>query len=185
MCRRQLLGDFDPAMAPLLLSYGKALYELAFASQGVMGKEEVDKVAVGAGPGELVLDMARYGLTVADEDDVPVPSSSKFVFGGDEATFDDDAEDAEDEPGNAEAGPSTAAGNDEEGQEGEGEAEEGADEPEDDYNAAWEVLDVARTIYAKAVEGKSDEEAREDKLNLAETYLALGDVSLETGESVD
>ena len=45
------MGDFDPAMAPLLLSYGKALYELAFASQGVMGKEEVDKVAVGAGPG--------------------------------------------------------------------------------------------------------------------------------------
>jgi len=36
-------------MAPLLLSYGKALYELAFASQGVMGKEEVDKAATGAG----------------------------------------------------------------------------------------------------------------------------------------
>jgi len=47
--RRQLVGDFDPAMAPLLLSYGKALYELAFASQGVMGKEEVDKAATGAG----------------------------------------------------------------------------------------------------------------------------------------
>lgn len=36
-------------MAPLLLSYGKALYELAFASQGVMGKEEVDKATTGAG----------------------------------------------------------------------------------------------------------------------------------------
>lgn len=32
-------------MAPLLLSYGKALYELAFSQQGVMGKEEVDKTA--------------------------------------------------------------------------------------------------------------------------------------------
>ena len=41
--RRQLVGDFDPQMAPLLLSYGRALYELAFAQQGVMGKEEVDK----------------------------------------------------------------------------------------------------------------------------------------------
>jgi HAT1-interacting factor 1 len=30
-------------MAPLLLSYGKALYELAFSQQGVMGKEEVAK----------------------------------------------------------------------------------------------------------------------------------------------
>jgi HAT1-interacting factor 1 len=120
-------------------------------------------------------------LIPADDDDVPVPSSSKFVFGGDEATFDDDAEGAEDEPENAEAGPSSAAADGAERDEGEGEAEEGADEPEDDYNAAWEVLDVARTIYAKAVEGKSGEDAREDKLNLAETYLALGDVSLETG----
>lgn len=42
-CRRQLVGDFDPQMAPLLLSYGKALYELAFSQQGVMGKEEVAK----------------------------------------------------------------------------------------------------------------------------------------------
>ncbi len=43
------MGDFDPQMAPLLLSYGKALYELAFAQQGVMGKEEVDKQADDAG----------------------------------------------------------------------------------------------------------------------------------------
>jgi hypothetical protein len=43
--RRQLVGESDPKMAPLLLSYGKALYELAFSQQGVMGKEEVDKSA--------------------------------------------------------------------------------------------------------------------------------------------
>ena len=55
------------------------------------------------------------------------------------------------------------------------------DEPEDDYNAAWEVLDVARTIYSKIVEdGGSDD----DKLNLAECYIALGDVSCETGKSM-
>lgn len=40
---RQLVGEFDPAMAPLLLSYGKALYELAFSQQGVMGKEDTSK----------------------------------------------------------------------------------------------------------------------------------------------
>ena len=34
-------------MAPLLLAYGKALYELAWSQQGVMGKEEVDKTAEG------------------------------------------------------------------------------------------------------------------------------------------
>ena len=57
---------------------------------------------------------------------------------------------------NAEAGPSSAPAEagapGEGGDEPEGEAE--GDEPEDDYNAAWEVLDVARTIYAKIVEDK-------------------------------
>lgn len=53
--RREIVGEFDPAMAPLLLSYGKALYELAFASQGVMGKEEVNKVATRPGMSSLRL----------------------------------------------------------------------------------------------------------------------------------
>jgi len=32
-------------MAPVLLRYGKALFELGFSQQGVMGKEEVTKTA--------------------------------------------------------------------------------------------------------------------------------------------
>ncbi len=36
-------------MAPLLLSYGKALYELAFSQQGVMGREEIEKEVSGSG----------------------------------------------------------------------------------------------------------------------------------------
>jgi HAT1-interacting factor 1 len=60
--------------------------------------------------------------------------------------------------------------------------DEEVDEPEDDYNAAWEVLDVARTIYSRMVEGKAEGEGKEDRLCLAECYLALGDVSCETGE---
>ena len=55
------------------------------------------------------------------------------------------------------------------------------EEPEDDWNAAWEVLDVARTIYAKIIESKDNEEARADKLCLADCLIALGDVSCETG----
>ena len=43
------MGDSDPQMAPLLLSYGKALYELAFAQQGVMGKQEIGKQTDDAG----------------------------------------------------------------------------------------------------------------------------------------
>ncbi len=51
--RRQLVGEFDPQMAPLLLSYGKALYELAFAQQGVMGKEDVNEQVDDAGRQDL------------------------------------------------------------------------------------------------------------------------------------
>lgn len=58
------------------------------------------------------------------------------------------------------------------------EGEEGGDggEPEDDFNAAWEVLDLARAIYEK-----QKDEDDEIKLKLADTYITLGDISLETG----
>jgi len=49
-------------------------------------------------------------------------------------------------------------------------------EPEDDFNAAWEVLEVARSLY----EAQKDA-SEESKLRLADTYMLLGDVSLETG----
>ena len=54
--------------------------------------------------------------------------------------------------------------------------DEGDVDPEDDFNAAWEVLEVARSRYE--AQKDSDDEA---KLKLADTYMALGDVSLETG----
>ena len=65
----------------------------------------------------------------------------------------------------------------EEAEEADGDDEEGdGAEPEDDFNAAWEVLDLARAIYDKQ---KDDDE--EIKLKLADTYITLGDISLETG----
>lgn len=57
-------------------------------------------------------------------------------------------------------------------------AEEEEAEPEDDFNAAWEVLDLARAIYDRELQREEDDEV---KLKLADTYIALGDVSLETG----
>ncbi|KIY48125.1 hypothetical protein FISHEDRAFT_43891, partial [Fistulina hepatica ATCC 64428] len=52
--------------------------------------------------------------------------------------------------------------------------DENTDEPEDDFNAAWEVLELARTIYDQYNVDPSV------KLRLADTYVVLGDVSLET-----
>jgi HAT1-interacting factor 1 len=58
------------------------------------------------------------------------------------------------------------------------EQEDANDEPEDDFNAAWEILDLARSLFDK----RKDEDD-EIKLKLADTYVSLGDVSLETGAS--
>lgn len=81
---------------------------------------------------------------------------------------------------------------------GEADVEE---EPEDDYNAAWEVIDVARTIYLRIIEdaekkqggkgkgkaseageGGGNDEIKQAQLMLAECYETLGDISCETGE---
>ncbi|KAK7024927.1 hypothetical protein R3P38DRAFT_3269677 [Favolaschia claudopus] len=63
------------------------------------------------------------------------------------------------------------------GDEAEAEGEDDG-EPEDDFNAAWEVLDLARAIYVR----QSENDGADDdvQLKLADTYIALGDVSLET-----
>ncbi len=69
-----------------------------------------------------------------------------------------------------------AAAEEDEDEDGEGEGNDEDGEPEDDFNAAWEVLDLARAIYQK--QSAEDEEVA---LKLADTYIALGDVSMETG----
>lgn len=88
--------------------------------------------------------------------------------------------DAEDEDGAVDLLGKAIEADEEEGRQGEGEEEEDG-EPEDDFNAAWEVLDLARAIYDKQVAEDDDEEV---KLKLADTYIALGDVSLETGNTI-
>lgn len=58
----------------------------------------------------------------------------------------------------------------------EDESADNGEEYEDDFNAAWDVLEVARAIYEK-----QQEESDELKLKLADVFITLGDVSLETG----
>lgn len=118
------------------------------------------------------------GKSEEEEDDGPVGKGFSFA----EPTFEDaDANDGEGEDGE-DAGDEQEDEQEQKEVEGGGEQGEGAEEPEDDYNAAWEVLDVARTIYLKVIE-ENKGEMREENLRLAETYLALGDVSCETGTS--
>lgn len=174
-------------MAPFLLSYGKALYELALSQSGVMGKEEVQKGTQGQCELSLVsfrIVIAPFSKADASVDAQDTDGPSTLVESADPEII--AAAEAEAAAAEAEAGD----GEGEEEEAGDGEDEDQApagddDAPEDDFNAAWEVLDVARTIYAKVVQDKKDKQELydEDDMRLAECYLFLGDVSCETGKS--
>lgn len=144
-----------PEFAELLLVYGRALLENAIAQNSVLGKE---KEGEGAGEGQKDKPTNGAGSSTTSAK----PANERIHFGGDpESDHEGDTTiDATDEA-------------DESKEEGDDAEENGEDEPEDDFNAAWDALDMARAYYDK-------QEGNDMKLKLAETYMYLGDVSLET-----
>ncbi|KAL5492511.1 hypothetical protein ACEPAI_3958 [Sanghuangporus weigelae] len=153
----QKYGDEAPEVADLYFAYGKALLENAISQSGVLGKEQAEETLLKEEGPESGADGA----------------SKPFI------SFSGDAEEeAEDKAVDLFAEANAAVEAEEKEQESGGEGEEGDDdegEPEDDFNAAWEVLDLARALYEKR---KDEDDAI--KLKLADTYITLGDVSLET-----
>ncbi|KAF8074911.1 hypothetical protein FPV67DRAFT_1559533 [Lyophyllum atratum] len=154
------VGDDSPEIADLYFSYGKALLENAISQSTVLGKEQVEEdhedenmPTVGANGKGPILSFSGDAEDMLDDDDDPAVD----LFAQAAQTI-----------AEAEA---TGEGEDDE------EGEEDDAEPEDDFNAAWEVLDLARAIYDKENDRGDDDEV---KLKLADTYIALGDVSLET-----
>jgi HAT1-interacting factor 1 len=182
----QQLGENAPETADLYFSYGRALLENAIVQNSVLGKEQredaIDQEDSSKGNvGDLLL-LLVWALIRSAAFVSPLTASGSgsgttnapiLSFSGDAEEMDDGEDHAVDLFGKA------AAVQEEEAAEAEGsEGEEDDVEPEDDFNAAWEVLDLARAIYDKQKNESDDEEVR---LKLADTYIALGDVSLETG----
>ncbi|KAI0630693.1 hypothetical protein C8Q77DRAFT_1063100 [Trametes polyzona] len=144
-------GEKASETADLYFAYGKALLENAIAQSSVLGKQEPDDALEDANGAHAANSGAFLSFSGdADEEhlgeDVAVDLFAEAQKAAEEA---DAAEEQEDEDDDA--------------------------EPEDDFNAAWEVLDLARAIYEK-----QQEESDEVKLKLADTFITLGDVSLET-----
>ncbi|KDQ13013.1 hypothetical protein BOTBODRAFT_175889 [Botryobasidium botryosum FD-172 SS1] len=137
--------DSSLEYANLLFVYGKALLENGISQSAVLGKEEAESALKKD-------DEAGQGSTSNAKSD-------RFHFGGDE-----------DEEGVDLLGEAPI---EEEGEEEDDGEDDLAAEPEDDFNAAWEVLDLARAIFEK-------DDSHESKLKLGDVYVALGDVSLET-----
>lgn len=140
--------------------------ENAISQSSVIGKEQPE----GAGEDEGALFTRYPSLSNIDQESyTAAPSGTN----GPIISFSGDAEDAEED---------TVLDLSAVGQEGDEDEEEGEDddaEPEDDFNAAWEVLDLARKIYDDAKNENPDD--KESALKLADVYILLGDVSLETG----
>lgn len=144
-----LHGELSTELAPLLLPYGKALFEVACKQTGVLGKadegaeEPEEKGETGYHP---FLGTSLITIFVA-----PVGKAAQFSFEG------DDDEEEEEQGDEAEEGQAEGEGDD------------------DDFTVAWEVLDLARTLFEKQATAAAAKD-------LGETYAVLGDVSLETGE---
>ena len=93
-------------------------------------------------------------------------------------SFSGDAEDEEEDPTVDLFAEASKPDADDDSGDGEGEGEDGDEaEPEDDFNAAWEVHDLARAIYEKCMD--SDDVMR---LRAADMFIMLGDISFETGK---
>ncbi|KAJ1971598.1 hypothetical protein H4R35_005169 [Dimargaris xerosporica] len=145
--------------ADVLILYGKALLNNAIQQGALMAAERLKgTLAPGA----------------QEEPQLPTGSKSQIHFEGEPDFRQVESLDAEASTSNSAAAPAIdnddpAAASDDDDDEPSGQA----DEADDDFAAAWEVLELARLIYAK-------HDSPTHRLKEADILLILGDVSLES-----
>lgn len=148
-----LKGESDP---DYLFLYGKALYQLAVSKADLFGsgkaangdEEEED---------ENEDDKSRSNLMQQqeeEEDEVEDEAEDEAEDGGD-GQFETDLQNGDESSAN--------------------ESQKENSEP-DDFESAWEILELARSLYEDKLKDTDD---RELKIKLSETYDLLGEVSLE------
>ncbi|GAN07134.1 nuclear autoantigenic sperm protein isoform X2 [Mucor ambiguus] len=140
----QLNGDLATANGDAYFLYGQALLQFAIQQNTVLGQS----AQASATKVEEQQAIAKDEEVESKNPLFQLSGVPEFKEGGEEGDDNDEDEDDDEE----------------------GEAGNTADE---DFETAWDILDVARLIFEKGEDNKS-------KLNLADVHLCLGDVSLET-----
>jgi len=175
--RRAEFGEETPEFAPILHQYGKALLENAIASSNVLGGNGIDEEK----------EEDEYEPVAAPKD------STRFSFGGD--VEEDDAEPTSEKSLKRKVPEALNPPLNE---------EDKGNEDDDDMGVAFTVLDFARVLYERILEGSGSDTIGSSKgkdaavaelklitgekwdkdaivMDLAEVRNDLGDVGLETG----
>ncbi|TGZ79821.1 hypothetical protein EX30DRAFT_396875 [Ascodesmis nigricans] len=165
-------SDTDPRNAPLLYLYGRALYNLAQSKSDVLGGR-VDAPSAPSAPAVGSSSSAAPGSSSKEEK--PAGRRGLLQFAGDENWDDDDEEEGDEEDGE--------------------DAEDGEDSLDDDFEAAWQILDLTRTLLEKQLPENllatittssslppitNSEDQKSTLTLLADTHDLLGSLSLET-----
>lgn len=138
--------------ADYLFLYGKSLFQLALSQSEVFGKDE--ETAGGESDSDEEESSKKHELY----------QFSETLAEGDEIEKGDDAEQDDEEVGGEHPGEN----------EHEGAGDEGQEEEPSDFENAWEILELARSVYEK------QPQEPETLRKLSETYDILGEISLET-----
>lgn len=160
------VGQMAEALGPIYLAYGRALMQVAIEKQDQLllnqkavpekvQEEEPEQASTSAavvGKKRKLIDLPDIipDVVVDDEDD----KGKEKVSATEDAkeSSDNEAEDGDDDDGQADAGE--------------------AEVEEDDFQIAWEILDVARLIYSK-------QDSPLAKQVTAEIHVDLGDLQME------
>jgi len=169
----------------LLFLYGKALFQVAVSKNGIFGGNPDEAAALAT--------TATKDETKTDEK----PTNGMFQFSEDVplAEEEDDEESEKKDNGKEDEEQEKEQEKEEEqeedGEEEEQQGEEQGEEEQSDFEIAWEILDLARSLYEQTLpetplnEIPKDAENSKDpvvitKIKLSDIHDLLGEISLET-----
>jgi len=186
-------GETAAECAEAYYYYGRSLLELSRLESGVLGNalEGVDMDAEEPGeeastvedPEKMSKDEKLYvedKVAEALEENfenhdriAKTHSSLNTDEGEEEDSMEQDDEEEQDEEGKETEGKEMEKG------EAEEKPEDMEDEDPSNLQLAWEMLELAKVVYVKAAETATGEDKTEAVAKLGETYIGLGEVSLE------